>query len=63
MATAEKTILLSAKHRYILCDSSKIGKSAVARITNLKNCDGLITGTEERGFADRFKTLTDVYYA
>lgn len=63
VATAEKTILLSAKHRYILCDSSKIGKSAVARITNLKNCDGLITGTEERGFADRFKTLTDVYYA
>ena len=27
------------------------------------DCDGLITGLEERGFADRFKTLTDVYYA
>ena len=63
VATSEKTILLSAKHRYILCDSSKIGKSAVAHITNLKDCDGLITGMEERGYADRFKTLTDVYYA
>lgn len=63
VATSEKTILLSAKHRYILCDSSKIGKSAVASITNLKDCDGLITGVEEQGFADRYKTLTKVLYA
>ncbi len=63
VATAEKTILLSAKHRYILCDSSKIGKSAIAGITNLKDCDALITGAEVRGFADRYKTLTRVLYA
>ena len=63
VAAAEKTILLSAKRRYVLCDSSKIGKSAIAGITNLRDCDALVTGVEERGFADRFKTLTKVLYA
>ena len=63
VATSEKTILLSARHRYVLCDSSKIGKSAIAGITNLKDCDGLITGAEERSFADRFQRLTKVLYA
>lgn len=63
VATSEKTILLSAKHRYILCDSSKIGQSAVGHIANLKDCDGLITGAEERGLTGRFKMLTEILYA
>ncbi len=63
VATAEKQILLSAKHRYILCDSSKIGQSAVAHITTLKNCDGLITGFTGSQTTERYKTLTEVLYA
>ncbi|MCR5135749.1 MAG: DeoR/GlpR family DNA-binding transcription regulator [Oscillospiraceae bacterium] len=61
VATAEQAILLCARRRYILCDSSKIGQSAVARITNLRDCDGLITGREESGLAERFRTLTEVF--
>ncbi len=63
VATAEKSILLSAKHRYILCDSSKIGQSAVAHITSLKNCDALITGKEAAQLTDLFRTVTKVLYA
>lgn len=63
VATSEKTILLSAKHRYILCDSSKLGQSAVGHIASLKDCDGLITGAEERSLTERFKMLTDILYA
>ena len=63
VATAEKSILLSAKHRYILCDSSKIGQSAVAHITSLKNCDALITGKEAAQLMDLFLTVTKVLYA
>jgi hypothetical protein len=63
VATAEQNILFSAKHRYILCDSSKIGQSAVAHITNLKNCDGLITGYTGSEITERYKTLTEVLYA
>ena len=43
VATAEKKLLLNAKHKYVLCDSSKIGKTAVAHIASLKLCDGIIT--------------------
>lgn len=63
VATAEKNILLCAKHRYILCDSSKIGQSAVAHITGLKNCDGLITCDTGSEITERYKTLTEVIYA
>ena len=62
VAAAEKTLLLCAKRRYILCDSSKIGQSAVAQITGLQNCDGLITGLPESQTTDRYKTLTEVIY-
>lgn len=62
VATAEKTILLSARHRFILCDSSKLGKPAVARITSLDQCDGLITGFAGNETTERFKTLTQVFY-
>jgi len=43
VASVEKMILLSAKHKYILCDTSKLGKTAVAHIVSLKDIDGLIT--------------------
>ena len=63
VATAEKAILLCARHRYIVCDSSKLGKTSIARITSLKDCDGLITGASEVESTLRYRTLTDVLYA
>ena len=62
VATAEKIILMCARHRYILCDSSKIGQSAVANIGSLRNCDALITGAAANEITERYKTLTDVIY-
>ena len=63
VAAAEKTILLSAKHRYILCDSSKIGRTAVAHITNLSVCDGLITCRTGGDADERLAFLSRVLYA
>ena len=63
VALVEKTVLLNAKHKYILCDSSKIGKTAVAHIVNLRECDGIVTATLENGIAENFKFLTEVIYA
>ena len=56
-------MLLNAKHKYILCDSSKIGKTAVAHIVNLRECDGIVTANLENGIAENFKFLTEVIYA
>ena len=63
VAAAEKTILLSAKHKYILCDSSKIGKTAVAHITSLSVCDGLITCRTDNDIAESFEYISKVIYA
>lgn len=63
VAAAESKILLCAKHRYILCDSSKFGKTAVAHVTSLKNCEGLITCSSSSGDGERYKYLTNVIYA
>ena len=63
VALVEKTVLLNAKHKYILCDSSKIGKTAVAHIVNLRECDGIVTANLENGIAENFKFLTEVIYA
>ena len=63
VALVEKTVLLNAKHKYILCDSSKLGKTAVAHIVNLRECDGIITVNPESGIAENFKFLTEVIYA
>ena len=60
VATAEKNILLCAKHSYILCDSSKLGKTALARMTGLSECDGLITGGTESSALEQYRTLTEV---
>ena len=63
VATAEKTILLCARHKYILCDPTKIGKNAVAHITNLNVCDGLITCHSGNDSAEAFKYLSKIIYA
>ncbi len=63
VAAAEKTILLSAKHKYILCDSSKIGRTAVAHITSLSVCDGLITCRSASDIAESFQFVSKVLYA
>ena len=63
VAAAEKTILLSAKHKYILCDPSKIGKTAVAHITSLSVCDGLITCRSASDIAESFQFVSKVIYA
>ena len=63
VASAEKILFLSAKHRYVLCDSSKIGQSAVARITGLKNCDGLVIDYCDSRIIERYQTLTKLIYA
>jgi len=63
VATVERTILMSAKHKYILCDSSKIGKRAVAHITNLNECDGLITCPSGSEITETYRQLTSIIYA
>ena len=63
VAAAEKTILLSARHKYILCDPSKIGKTAVAHITSLSVCDGLITSRSASDAAEGFYGDVKVIYA
>ncbi len=47
VATAESAILHNAVHKYVLCDSTKLGKKSVAHIYNLNNCDTLITGKND----------------
>ena len=63
VATAEQKLLLSAKHKFVLCDSSKIGKTAVAHIASLKQCDGLITVNSGNHIVDNFNMFTKIYEA
>ena len=63
VATVEKTILMCAKKKYILCDSSKLGKPAVAHITNLGSIDGLVTCRSGNDTVEAYKYLTDVIFA
>ncbi len=63
VAAAEKTLLLCARHKYILCDPSKIGRTAVAHITDLGVCDGLITCRSANDPAEAFRSLCRVLYA
>lgn len=60
VATAEKKLLMSAKHKYILCDSAKIGKTAVANILSLKECDGIITLNTGNHLLENFTLFTKV---
>ena len=63
VAAVEKNILLSAKHKYILCDASKMGKNAVARVTSLRSCDGLITCQSSSDIIENYKEITEVIFA
>ena len=63
VATAEKNILLCSENRYILCDSTKLGKTAVAHITGLENCTGLVTGISSSSDAERYRAFTNVIFA
>ena len=63
VATAEKRLLMSAKHKFVVCDSSKIGKTAVAHITSLKNCEGIITVNTGNHLLDNFAMYTKVIEA
>jgi len=60
VATAEKNLLLSAKRRYILCDSAKLGRAALARIANLTDCDALITDEGAPRAKELYAALTKV---
>ena len=63
VASVEKMILLNAKHKFILCDSSKLGKTAVARITSLDTCDALITCRSGFNPMDKYQGLTEIICA
>ena len=63
VAAVEKHILLSAKHKYILCDSSKLGQTAVASICSLSQCDGLISCPSSFPAKERYGDLTRLLFA
>lgn len=63
VAAAEKSMLLSARHRYILCDSSKLGKGAVAHIVNLRDIDGLVTCRSVSSDKGAFPMSSEIIYA
>ena len=50
----------SAKHKYVLCDSSKLGKRSIAHIVNLRECDALITGKSDSAVADKLAYSVNV---
>ena len=63
VSTVEKKLLFSAKHKYVLCDSSKIGKTAVAHIANVKACDGVITVNSGNHILDNIAINTKIIEA
>lgn len=63
VASAESAVLANAKQKYILCDASKFGRSSIARITSLSECDGLITCSMPRSIAEDYRAFTNVIYA
>ena len=63
VGTAEQAVIKNAKRKYILSDSTKFGKSSVAQIINLNECDGLITNNSSDTIANIFESITKVYYA
>jgi len=61
VAAVEKLILNCARHKYILCDSSKLGQNAVAKVTELRDVDGLITTKSPT--AEKYGLMTALLYA
>ena len=63
VATVEKPVILNAKHRYVLCDSSKLGKKSIAKIVSLKSCTALITVESDSASTDKLSCITNIIYA
>ena len=55
VATVERAVLRNAKKKYVLCDSTKFGKSSVASIADLSECEAVITGTEAKSVTENLK--------
>ena len=62
VATVESAVISNAKRKYILCDSSKLGKKSIAKITSLKTCDGLITGQGDSVTLDKLSYICNITY-
>ena len=62
VATVEREVLKNAKKRYVLCDSTKLGKKTTALITNIAQCDGLITGINDSEVAEKFSYVGNVIF-
>lgn len=62
VATAESAILHNAVHKYVLCDSTKLGKKSVAHIYNLKNCDALITGKNDTLDTEALACICNIFF-
>ena len=60
VAAVESAVLKNAKHKYVLCDSSKLGKRSIAHIVNLKDCDALITGKSDSSVTEKISYSANV---
>ena len=63
VATVENAVISNARRKYILCDSAKLGKKAVAKITKLSLCDGLITDQNNTDVTAKLSYITNVILA
>lgn len=63
VATVEREVLKSAKKRYVLCDSTKLGKKSVAKIANIAECDGVITGSSESDVVSKLSYIGNVIFS
>ena len=62
VATVENTIISNAKQKFVLSDSTKLGKKSVARIVSLKSCNALITTQGESMTLDKLSYISDIIY-
>lgn len=62
VAAVESAVIRTARRRYVLCDTSKMGKKSAARITSLASCTSLITGMTAGGLPGKIAGCTDVIY-
>ena len=62
VATVEREVLRSAKKCYVLCDSTKLGKKTTALITNIAQCDGMITGINDSEVAEKLSYVGNVIF-
>lgn len=60
VAAVESAVLKNARHKFILCDSSKLGKRSVARIVNIRECDALITGKSDSLVPDKLAFVANI---